>query len=160
MIRVEPRVDGRSYIFTVFPHILWDLVAILGDLRYNRDRMLHQITLTAQCEPWKYDAAYTTRTISLTSAATTSADLPNGAGRLVPEIAISGDTILRFYDPYSDGWKTAVLHAPNDGTLEVLDRITVIKTGFKILSGGSQIIARMVSSSTGSIQLTYRKADL
>lgn len=131
---------------------------------YNRDRMLRQITVTAQCEPWIYASELTTITERLYSVA--SGDWTTvaieGGGRIVPEVWLDQDAYLTYHDPYTDAQKTITLEAPTPGTLAQVPAEDVIKSGLEIFGamGVPYITLNTASAASGNVKIVYRRADL
>lgn len=125
---------------------------------YNRDRMLRQITVTAQCDPWKYSAGGEgwNATVYPFESWPTSVTFTNGAARTVPEVWIDKDIIIAWADPYTGARKYATLYAPNEGSLTRVPEEDVIKAGLEI-AGSMTLTVGTRENTSGNCRIMYRR---
>lgn len=109
--------------------------------KYNRDGLLRQITIKANCRPFKLKQEETVVTASLTTAFKTI-ELPSDRKPVVPTITVTANTTLRW-----DGNTFTV----NAGTHKILD--------IQLQEGLNELEAA-VTSGTGTITVTYQEGAL
>lgn len=106
---------------------------------YN-DPAISGVTVTANCEPWRYAKVLTTQTITATSTATAYTLTNAGRRTAVPTLVITGGDVT-----IAQGTYTTTISA---GTY-ILPDITVP-------TGGAEIIV----SGSGTLTVSYREASL
>ena len=106
---------------------------------YN-DQAHASVTVTAVCEPWRYNAAETTVAVSATATAQTATLLNGGRLAVVPRLQVSGGDVVLVYGASS--W------ALGEGVYELPDLL---------LQSGESVVTY---SGTGTLVLTYREAVL
>jgi len=134
------QLDGRQMQITLPDE---DTCYVYGRVHvaqnYN-DPAISGVTVTANCEPWRYAKTLTTRTITATSTAT-AYTLANAGRRIaVPTFVVAGGSITIVQGDYSK--------ALSAGTY-ILPDITVPTGGAAITVSGS-----------GTLTVSYREASL
>jgi hypothetical protein len=106
---------------------------------YN-DPAISGVTVTANCEPWRYAKVLTTQTITATSAATVYT-LTNAGRRIaVPTLVVAGTNVIVAQGTYS----------------KALSAGTCILPDITVPAGGAQITV----SGSGTLTVSYREASL
>jgi len=98
------------------------------------------VSVSAVCEPWRYNATETTVVLTATETAQTAALLNSGRLSVVPLLEVSGGDVVLAYGSHS--W------ALSEGTYALPDLL---------LQAGESVLTY---SGTGSLILTYREAVL
>lgn len=108
--------------------------------RIYNDLAHASVSVSATCEPWRYNAAETTVVLTATTAAQSAALLNHGRLAVVPLLEVSGGDVVLGYGPHSWALSAGVYALPD----------LLLQTGESVVT----------YRGTGTMILTYREAVL
>ena len=108
--------------------------------RLYNDLAHASVSVTATCEPWRYNAAETTVVLVATEAAQSAALLNHGRLSVVPLLEVSGGDVVLGYGPHSWALSAGVYALPD----------LLLQTGESVVTYRGK----------GTLILTYREAVL
>lgn len=108
--------------------------------RLYNDLAHASVSVTATCEPWRYNAAETTVVLTATEAAQSAALLNHGRLSVVPLLEVSGGDVVLVYGAHSWALSAGVYALPD----------LLLQTGESVVT----------YSGKGTLILTYREAVL
>lgn len=139
--KVSNALNGLACYITLDEDPGYYYVGRLSVDSYHRDQSLRQITIRANCRPFKLKKEVTTITAALTTTAQTF-ELRNDRKPVVPTITVTAETTLEW-----NGGSYTI----SAGTHKILD--------IQFTEGDNELRAK-VTSGTGSITITYQEGAL
>lgn len=139
--QVSNAINGKLVKITLDTDLDYYYLGRIVVKKYKSDGHLRQITVEAQCRPYKLRQQETRATLALTTTYK-SLQIPNDRKPVVPTITVTAETTLR--------WKGSTLTV-KAGTHRLLD----IE-----LQEGANVLEARTTSGTGSLTVVYQEGSL